>query len=173
MKLEDLSIPEIPYTPQKMRSPHRSFHLFCMLCVCAILASGFTACSSKDKAPAKKTTAQAPVIGNKLPKPAPMRVAQDTNNRRKPPMLPKTIDKTPVTPDASALASEDFSSSSETKTVQSTTPKFINNEQPQDFFQGAGDVPAGNTMSGTFFDPVFRPANPPSQPVSSTSYTTE
>ncbi|MBU6183612.1 MAG: hypothetical protein KGR46_12475 [Verrucomicrobia bacterium] len=107
----------------------------------------------------------------KLPKPAPMRVAADTSGRRKAPLLPKIVDTTPDTD--TATASSDLVPPPETKTVQSNTPKFIDNEQPQDFFQGAGDVPVGETVLGSFFDSVFRPANPPNQPVSSTSYTVE
>jgi hypothetical protein len=68
---------------------------------------------------------------------------------------------------------DDLVSSKDSSTVDSNVPKFINNEQPQDFFQGAGDGPAGETVLGSFFDSVFRPANPPNQPVSSTSYTVE
>ena len=104
----------------------------------------------------------------KLPKPAPMRVAQDTNSRRKPPLLPKTIVNIPDKDDVSAMAS-DSGSVSDSKVVDSTTPKFINNEQTQDFFQGAGDGPAGESVLGSFFDTVFRPANAANQPVSSTS----
>ncbi|MEI8292718.1 MAG: hypothetical protein WCG66_01885 [bacterium] len=68
-----------------------------------------------------------------------------------------------------ALA-KDMDSTSEPKIVDTTNPKFINNEQTQDFFQGAGDGPAGESVLGSFFDTVFRPANPANQPVSSTSY---
>jgi hypothetical protein len=108
----------------------------------------------------------------KLPNPAPMRVAQDTNARRKPPLLPKTIVNIPEKDDVPAMAS-DSDSMSESRVVDSTTPKFINNEQTQDFFQGAGDGPAGETVLGSFFDTVFRPANAANQPVSSTSYKVE
>jgi hypothetical protein len=107
----------------------------------------------------------------KLPKPAPMRVATDSSSRRNAPALPKIVD-TSSTPEDS-LASNDLIPPPETTTVQSTVPKFIDNEQPQDFFQGAGDAPVGETVLGSFFDSVFRPANPPNQPVSSTSYTVE
>jgi len=101
-----------------------------------------------------------------------MRVAQDSNARRKPPLLPKTVvsipdDTNPPTP------FEDSGATSQSKIVDSTTPKFINNEQTQDFFQGAGDGPAGETVLGSFFDTVFRPANAANQPVSSTSYKVE
>jgi hypothetical protein len=52
-------------------------------------------------------------------------------------------------------------------------PKFIENEQPEDFFQGVGDAPSGEAvLGGGFFDSVFRPATPPNQPVSSATYTT-
>lgn len=101
-----------------------------------------------------------------------MRIAQDSNTKRKPPLLPKTIVSIPD--DANPSASfEDPSASSQTKVVDSTTPKFINNEQTQDFFQGAGDGPAGENVLGSFFDTVFRPANAANQPVSSTSYKVE
>lgn len=70
-----------------------------------------------------------------------------------------------------ALASTNSAANStDAAVVDSTTPKFINNEQTQDFFQGAGDGPAGETVLGSFFDTVFRPANSANQPVSSTSY---
>ena len=108
----------------------------------------------------------------KLPKPAPMRVAQDTNSRRKPPLLPKTIVNIPDS-GADATLAKDMDSVSESKVVDSTTPKFINNEQTQDCFQGAGDGPAGESVLGSFFDTVFRPANAANQPVSSTSYKVE
>lgn len=98
-----------------------------------------------------------------------MRVAQDSNSRRKPPLLPKTIVNISDTDDVMASTST-ATNSAGTAVVDSTTPKFINNEQTQDFFQGAGDGPAGETVLGSFFDTVFRPANSASQPVSSTSY---
>jgi hypothetical protein len=78
----------------------------------------------------------------------------------------------PDTGDVPSVASSS-DSSSDSKIVDSTTPKFINNEQTQDFFQGAGDGPAGETVLGSFFDTVFRPANAANQPVSSTSYKVE
>ena len=107
-----------------------------------------------------------------LPKPAAIRVAQDTSNKRKPPLLPKTIVN--IKPEnASDLASSAPLPPDDTKTVDSTTPKFINNEQPQDFFRGAGDAPVGETVLGSFFDSIFRPATPPNQPVSSTTYTVQ
>lgn len=102
-----------------------------------------------------------------------MRIAQDTNSRRKPPLLPKTIVNIPDSDDIPSALADTSSSPNETKVVDSTTPKFINNEQTQDFFQGAGDGPAGETVLGSFFDTVFRPANTANQPVSSTSYTVE
>lgn len=101
-----------------------------------------------------------------------MRVAQDTNSRRKPPLLPKTIVNIPESSNTPSLA-DNSNGPSETNVVDSTTPKFINNEQTQDFFQGAGDGPAGETVLGSFFDNVFRPANAANQPVSSTSYKVE
>ena len=110
-------------------------------------------------------------VAVKLPKPAPMRVATDSSNRRNAPALPKIVDTTPASDDS--LASDDLVPPPEKTTVASTVPKFIDNEQPQDFFQGAGDVPVGESVLGSFFDSVFRPANPPNQPVSSTSYTVE
>jgi hypothetical protein len=110
----------------------------------------------------------------KLPKPAPMRVAADTSSRRNAPALPKIVDTTPSSDTSSATADLDLVPPPDTTTTaQSTVPKFISNEQPQDFFQGAGDMPVGETVLGSFFDSVFRPATPPNQPVSSTSYTVE
>ncbi|MFM8365070.1 MAG: hypothetical protein ACKOAS_07950 [Verrucomicrobiota bacterium] len=100
-----------------------------------------------------------------------MRVAADTSNRRNAPALPKIVDITPSSD--TSTASNDLVPPPEKTSVTSTVPKFIDNEQPQDFFQGAGDVPVGESVLGSFFDSVFRPANPPNQPVSSTSYTVE
>jgi hypothetical protein len=128
--------------------------------------------SSCSSSPKKKTSNQATAMPQKLPKPAPMRVAQDSSSRRKPPLLPKTIVNIPDTDDVPDLASNSDSMSN-SKVVDSTTPKFINNEQTQDFFQGAGDGPAGESVLGSFFDTVFRPANAANQPVSSTSYKVE
>jgi hypothetical protein len=109
----------------------------------------------------------------KLPKPAAMRVAADTSSRRKAPPLPKIVDTTPSSDTSTATADLGLVPPPDKTTVVSSVPKFIENEQPQDFFQGAGDVPVGETVLGSFFDSVFRPANPPNQPVSSTSYTVE
>lgn len=101
-----------------------------------------------------------------------MRVATDTSNRRKAPLLPKIVDNTPKN-DATTSAIDDLVPPSETKTVSSAVPKFIENEQPEDFFQGVGDAPSGEAvLGGGFFDSVFRPATPPNQPVSSATYTT-
>lgn len=134
----------------------------------ALLASTFlSSCATKTT---KKVHASN--HPQSLPKPAAIRVAQDTSNKRKPPLLPKTIVKIkPETP--SDLASNGPLPLDDTKTVDSTTPKFINNEQPQDFFRGAGDAPVGETVLGSFFDSIFRPATPPNQPVSSTTYTVQ
>ncbi len=131
-----------------------------------IAASGLISCSSTSK---KTTPTQASVMPQKLPKPAPMRVAQDSNSRRKPPLLPKTIVNISDTDDA-LVSTNTATDSSDAVVVDSTSPKFINNEQTQDFFQGAGDGPAGESVLGSFFDTVFRPANSANQPVSSTSY---
>jgi hypothetical protein len=130
-----------------------------------VLGSG---CASASK---KKTPPPPNPVANKLPKPAPMRVAADTSNRRNAPALPKIVDLTPKK--ETDTAATDLVPPPEKTTVASTVPKFIDNEQPQDFFQGAGDVPVGETVLGSFFDSVFRPANPPNQPVSSTTYTVE
>jgi hypothetical protein len=148
---------------------HRGLYLATLALVCSVASVGLSSCSS---APKKKATPQASAMPQKLPKPAPMRVAQDTNSRRKPPLLPKTIVNIPDSGVDATLAKE-MDSVSESKVVDSTTPKFINNEQTQDFFQGAGDGPAGETVLGSFFDTVFRPANAANQPVSSTSYKVE
>ena len=130
-------------------------------------SAGLSSCATKN---AQKLQLSAPK--QYLPKPASIRVAQDTSNKRKPPLLPKTIFK--IKPDSgSEIVSAEPLSLGDTKTVDSTTPKFINNEQPQDFFQGAGDAPVGETVLGSFFDSIFRPATPPNQPVSSTSYTVQ
>lgn len=147
----------------------RNLYLTTLALVCSMASLCFSSCSSLPK---KKATPQVSAIPQKLPKPAPMRVAQDTNSRRKPPLLPRTIVNIPDSSVDAALA-KDMDSASESHVVDSTTPKFINNEQTQDFFQGAGDGPAGETVLGSFFDTVFRPANAANQPVSSTSYKVE
>lgn len=147
----------------------RGLCLVTLALVCVATSLSLSSCSSTPK---KKPAAQASALPQKLPKPAPMRIAQDTNSRRKPPLLPKTIVNIPENDDTSSLA-DTSSPASESKVVDSTTPKFINNEQTQDFFQGAGDGPAGETVLGSFFDTVFRPANAANQPVSSTSYKVE
>jgi hypothetical protein len=144
----------------------RGLCLVTLTLVCIATSLSLSSCSSTSK---KKPAA----LPQKLPKPAPMRIAQDTNSRRKPPLLPKTIVNIPDSDDIPSALADTSSSPSETKVVDSTTPKFINNEQTQDFFQGAGDGPAGETVLGSFFDTVFRPANTANQPVSSTSYTVE
>jgi hypothetical protein len=148
----------------------RGLCLVTLTLVCIATSLSLSSCSSTPK---KKPAAQASALPQKLPKPAPMRIAQDTNSRRKPPLLPKTIVNIPDSDDIPSALADTSSSPSETKVVDSTTPKFINNEQTQDFFQGAGDGPAGETVLGSFFDTVFRPANTANQPVSSTSYTVE
>lgn len=102
-----------------------------------------------------------------------MRVEPDASKNRSAPPLPRTVVSIKQEDLETPAGIGDFTPPDEKKTVQSTVPKFINNEQPQDFFQGVGDVPAGETVLGSFFDSVFRPANPPNQPVSSTSYTVE
>ena len=120
-------------------------------------------CASKKKPqPNRSATVIQP-----LPKPAAMRIAQDTSMNRKPPLLPRTVVNIKPTNGPDVVSSEPIPNGDLT---EKTTPKFINNEQPQDFFQGAGDAPVGETVLGSFFDNVFRPATPPNQPVSSTSY---
>ena len=121
------------------------------------------ACATKKEKPKKQ---QATVI-QPLPKPAAMRIAQDTSMNRKPPILPRTVVNIKPTNTPDVVSSEHVGNGD---LVDNTTPKFINNEQPQDFFKGAGDAPVGETVLGSFFDNVFRPATPPNQPVSSTSY---
>ena len=144
---------------------HRVFTRIFAVLIALSLSAGFSSCATKS---AKKPQLSAPQ--QSLPRPASIRIAQDTSNKRKPPMLPKTVlNINPV--NGSSMASNDLLPTNDTQTVDTATPKFINNEQPQDFFQGAGDVPVGETVLGSFFDSVFRPATPPNQPVSSTSYT--
>jgi hypothetical protein len=148
---------------------HRRLYLAILAVVCSAASLSLSSCSSSPK---KTKSTQAAAMSQKLPKPAPMRVAQDSNSRRKPPFLPKTLVNIPEEDDVPAMASSS-DSTSDLKVVDSTTPKFINNEQTQDFFQGAGDGPAGESVLGSFFDTVFRPANAANQPVSSTSYKVE
>lgn len=144
---------------------HRVFTRIFAVLIALSLSAGFSSCATKS---AKKPQLSAPK--QSLPRPASIRIAQDTSNKRKPPMLPKTVlNINPV--NGSSMASNDLLPTNGTQTLDTATPKFINNEQPQDFFQGAGDVPVGETVLGSFFDSVFRPATPPNQPVSSTSYT--
>lgn len=143
-----------------------AFRFLATSCLVILLAVSSGCAHSQKKAPPPPNP-----VAVKLPKPAPMRVASDSSNRRNAPALPKIVDTTPASDDA--LGSDDLVPPPEKTTIASTVPKFIDNEQPQDFFQGAGDVPVGETVLGSFFDSVFRPANPPNQPVSSTSYTVE
>ncbi|MFZ4587414.1 MAG: hypothetical protein ACOYNG_00325 [Terrimicrobiaceae bacterium] len=109
-------------------------------------------------------------MSQRLPKPAPMRVAKDDANRRNAPKLPNITVNIP-TEDADEAARIAAETPADTKeTISQTDPKFINNEQPQDFFQGVGDAPAGQALFGPAFDSMFTPPNPANQPVSSTSY---
>ena len=133
------------------------------------LLFALTGCASTSK---KNTPPPPAPISLKLPKPAPMRVAIDTSNRRKAPLLPKIVD-TSTKSDSPTSAVDELVPPSETKTVSSAVPKFIENDQPEDFFQGVGDAPSGEAvLGGGFFDTVFRPAAPPNQPVSTATYTT-
>jgi len=169
MQSTEFSTPGSPQV-QKTVSFLRFAFRFCLAICISIAFPALTGCASSSK---KKTPPPPNPVGMKLPKPAPMRVAADTTNRRKAPPLPKIVDTTPSSDTSEASDALGLVPPSETKTVQSTVPKFIENEQPQDFFQGAGDMPGGETVLGSFFDSVFRPATPPNQPVSSTSYTVE
>ena len=144
---------------------HRAFMGIFAGVIALSLSAGLSACATNS---AKKPQLSAPK--QSLPRPASIRVAQDTSNKRKPPLMPKTVFNIPPE-NGSSMASNDLLPTNDTQTVDTATPKFINNEQPQDFFQGAGDVPVGETVLGSFFDSVFRPATPPNQPMSSTSYT--
>ena len=130
----------------------------------------FSACADKKPTRPRVAFVTPPAI---LPKPAPMRVAPDTSGHRKAPLLPKTIvnirEDENQTTEASGLGN-DFLPPSPPQVVSSATPEYINNEQPQDFFQGVGEAPAGETILGSFFDSVFRPATPANQPVSSATY---
>lgn len=131
----------------------------------------FSGCAGASK---KKNAAPAPpTISMTLPKPAPMRVAADTSNRRKAPLLPNIVNNAP-TSEKTPGAMDELVPPSQTQTVSSAVPKFIENDQPEDFFQGVGDTPSGEAvLGGGFFDSVFRPATPPGQqPVSSATYTT-
>lgn len=158
---------------QAASGPVLTFSMRFLLAFSVFLAPliGFTGCASSSK----KNTPPPPsprAISMTLPKPAPMRVANDTSIRRKAPLLPKIVDTTPKR-NSSTGAIDDLVPPSETKTVSSAVPKFIENEQPEDFFQGVGDAPSGEAvLGGGFFDSVFRPATPPNQPVSSATYTT-
>jgi hypothetical protein len=140
--------------------------------VLAIVPFLFVACASK-KPPARKVAFVSP---QPLPKPAPMRVAPDTSNRRKAPLLPKTIVNIRDDSDSQLAVpgiGDEFLPPAQPQVVSSATPEYINNEQPQDFFQGVGEAPAGETILGSFFDSVFRPATPANQPVSSATYKVE
>ena len=129
------------------------------------LLAGLSSCATKSVIkPALSGPKQS------LPRPATIRIAEDSSNNRKPPLLPKTVFNIKPENDSS-MASNDLLPSNDSQTIDTATPKFINNEQPQDFFQGAGDATLRDPILGNFFDSVFRPATPPNQPVSSASYT--
>ena len=170
MKSTDSFTPDKTAQPVQGLHPLNSMRFFIATSVFLASLIAFTGCANTAK---KKTPTPAPrSISMTLPKPAPMRVATDTSNRRKAPLLPKIVDNTPKS-DAATSAIDDLVPPSETKTVSSAVPKFIENEQPEDFFQGVGDAPSGEAvLGGGFFDSVFRPATPPNQPVSSATYTT-
>ena len=129
------------------------------------LAAGLSSCATKS---ANKPSLSGPK--QSLPRPATIRIAEDSSNNRKPPLLPKTVFNIKPENDPS-MASDDLLPSNHTQTIVNSTPKVFNNEQPQDFFQGAGDATQRDPILGNFFDSVFRPATPPNQPVSSASYT--
>ena len=164
------------FTPGKTAHADHSLYLYNSMryltttSIFLALLAALTGCANTSK---KKSPAPAPhTISMTLPKPAPMRVATDTSNRRKAPPLPKIVDTTPQS-DTPGSTMDELVPPSETKTVSSAVPKFIENEQPEDFFQGVGDTPSGEAvLGGGFFDSVFRPATPPNQPVSSATYTT-
>lgn len=170
MKSTDSFTPD--KTAQPVKGPHPLLSMRFFIATSVFLASltAFTGCANTAK---KKTPPPAPhTISMTLPKPAPMRVANDTSSRRKAPLLPKIVDTRPQD-NASTNPIDELVPPSETKTVSSAVPKFIENEQPEDFFQGVGDAPSGEAvLGGGFFDSVFRPATPPNQPVSSATYTT-
>jgi hypothetical protein len=168
MKSTEFSTPSTPTSSNA--SPIQKFLSRYAIGLCILIAlPAHTGCASSSK----KTTPPPNPVAMKLPKPAPMRVAADTSSRRKAPPMPKIVDTTPSSDTSTATSDLDLIPPPDKTTVVSSVPKFIENEQPQDFFQGAGDVPVGETVLGSFFDSVFRPANPPNQPVSSTSYTVE
>jgi hypothetical protein len=131
------------------------------------ISLGGVSCSS---APKKPTPIASPNLSQRLPKPAPMRVAKDDANRRNAPKLPNITVNIPTESEeeAARIAAETPADTKET--ISQTDPKFINNEQPQDFFQGVGDAPAGQALFGPAFDSMFTPPTPANQPVSSTSY---
>ena len=170
MKSTDSFTPDQTARAARGLSLAHSMRYFLVTSVFLTSLIAFTGCASTAK---KKTPPPAPrTISMTLPKPAPMRVANDTSSRRKAPLLPKIVDTTPKS-DSSTNAIDELVPPSETKTVSSAVPKFIENEQPEDFFQGVGDAPSGEAvLGGGFFDSVFRPATPPNQPVSSATYTT-
>lgn len=137
------------------------------IAVSAFLLFGGASCSS---APKKPTPPSAAGMAQRLPRPAPMRVAKDDANRRNAPKLPNiTVNIPPESADEAAKIAAETPADAE-ETISQTDPKFINNEQPQDFFQGVGDAPAGQALFGPAFDSMFTPPNPANQPVSSTSY---
>ena len=166
MKSTDSSSPQRAGSPLTTMSLHKIIRYYA---VASIVLAFFTGCASTSK----KKTAPAPrPISMTLPKPAPMRIAADTNNRRSAPLLPKIVNNAPKSGKTHS-AIDDLVPPSQTQTVSSVVPKFIENEQPADFFRGVGDTPSGEAvLGGGFFDSVFRPATPPNQPVSSATYTT-
>lgn len=152
------------YSPTSNRAMIQ--RLFAALVILTISLSGIS-CSSAPKKPAN---IPAPNLSQRLPKPAPMRVAKDDANRRNAPKLPNITVNIPTESEeeAAKIAAETPADTKET--ISQTDPKFINNEQPQDFFQGVGDAPAGQALFGPAFDSMFTPPSPANQPVSSTSY---
>ena len=169
MKSNETSSPNQADFPEKRNLYFITMRYFSLFSIFIISLFVFTGCASTSK---KNTPPPPAPVSLKLPKPAPMRVAIDTSNRRKAPLLPKIVDTTPAS-DSSTSAVDELVPPSETKTVSSAIPKFIENDQPADFFQGVGDAPSGESvLGGGFFDNVFRPAAPPNQPVSTATYTT-
>lgn len=154
-------------TPFSSPSNRSMLRLLTPLLVFSTISLTAISCSSSPKKPAPVPS---PNLSQRLPKPAPMRVAKDDATRRNAPKLPNITVNIPTESEEEAARIAAMTPPDTKETISQTDPKFINNEQPQDFFQGVGDAPAGQALFGPAFDSMFTPPSPVNQPVSSTSY---
>lgn len=103
-----------------------------------------------------------------------MRVARENPSARNPPPLPQIV--TVPNPDDATLpdATPAPAAQASPSPVPDATSVTVKIENPLleaiDFFRGAAVRADRDTLTGTMFDPTFRPALPPQQPVSSATY---